>query len=224
MAVTETHVPRAKVVGRGRRRRLFGGGTEGNTRLTALTGTVLLILFAVLGITIVRIGQLLWLHLFLGVLLVGPVGLKLASTGYRFTRYYTANPAYRRKGPPHPLLRALGPVVILSTLVVFFTGLLLLLDGPGAPGTLRLAHKLSFFLWLGSMGLHVLGHLLELPVTKRVIGASDVRARTLAGSRGRVLALTLSLVAGLALALLLLPDVHSWTSGGLHRYHHLREH
>ena len=42
---------------------------------------VLLVLFAVLGITIIRIGQLLWLHLFLGVLLVGPVALKLASTG-----------------------------------------------------------------------------------------------------------------------------------------------
>lgn len=223
MAITEPYAPRAEVVGGRRRRGLFSGGTEGNSRLTALTGTVLLIMFAVLGITIIRIGQLLWLHLFLGVLLVGPVGLKLASTGYRFTRYYTANPAYRRKGPPHPLMRALGPIVILTTFAVFFTGLLLLVDGPGASGTLRVAHKLSFFLWLASMGLHVLGHLLELPATRRIIGAGDARAQRLSGSRGRLLALFLSLMAGLVLALLFLPDVHSWTSGGLYQYLNLHD-
>ena len=124
---------------------MFGGGTDGNEQLTAIAAVILLVLFAVLGITIVRIGQLLWLHLFLGVLLVGPVALKLASTGYRFARYYSANSAYRRKGPPHSLMRMLGPFVILSTLAVFFTGLLLLIDGPGAPSILRLLHKLSFF-------------------------------------------------------------------------------
>ncbi len=223
MATTEPYVPRAKVV-RPARRGPFGGGTDGNTRLTALTGTVLLILLAVLGITIIRIGQLLWLHLFLGVLLVGPVALKLASTGYRFTRYYTANPAYRRAGPPHPAMRALGPVVILTTLAVFFTGLLLLVDGPGSPGILRLAHKLSFFLWLAAMGLHVLGHLLELPVSKRVMDGKAGRVQTIAGSRGRLLALILSLVAGLVLALLFLPDVHSWTSGGLYDFQHIGDH
>ena len=47
-----------------------------------------------------RIGQLLWLHLFVGLLLIGPVVLKLASTGYRFARYYTNDAVYRRKGPP----------------------------------------------------------------------------------------------------------------------------
>ena len=51
------------------RRGLLGGGTEGNERLTVLTGLLLIVLLAGLGITIVRIGQLLWLHLFLGLLL-----------------------------------------------------------------------------------------------------------------------------------------------------------
>jgi hypothetical protein len=115
-------------------------------------------------------------------------------------------------------------VVILTTLAVFFTGLLLLVDGPGSSGTLRLAHKLSFFLWLGSMALHVLGHLLELPVSKRVMGGKAGRVQTIAGSRGRVLVLSLSLVAGLVLALLFLPDVHAWTSGGLYSFHHLGDH
>jgi len=65
------------------RLRLLGGGVDGNEWLTTATGVVLL---AVLGVTIVRIGQLIWLHLFLGLLLLGPVALKLGSAGYRFIR------------------------------------------------------------------------------------------------------------------------------------------
>ncbi len=201
---------------------MFGGGTDGNEQLTAITGVILLGLFAVLGITIVRIGQLLWLHLFLGVLLVGPVALKLASTGYRFARYYSANPAYRRKGPPHPLMRALGPLVILSTLAVFFTGLLLLIDGPAASGMLRLLHKLSFFAWLAAVGVHVLGHLAELPAALRAVPRADRRGGYRPGSSGRGLAVLVAMACGLVLALLFLPDIHLWTSGGLYdpRYFH----
>lgn len=201
---------------------MFGGGTDGNEQLTAVTAVILLALFAVLGITIVFIGQLLWLHLVLGVLLVGPVALKLASTGYRFVRYYLASPAYRRKGPPHPVLRMLGPVVIGATVAVFLTGLLLLIDGPAASGTLRALHKLTFFAWLAVMGVHVLGHLLELPGSLRAVSRAEGSARRLPGARGRTLAVGVSLVSGLVLALLFLPDVHSWTSHGFyyHRYEH----
>jgi hypothetical protein len=80
--------------------RLTGGGTDGNRQLTAITGTILLVLLAVIGVTILRIGQLISVHLFVGLLLIGPVVLKLASTGYRFARYYSHNRAYRREGPP----------------------------------------------------------------------------------------------------------------------------
>ena len=74
-----------------------------------MTGAVLLILLAVECYTILRIGRLLTLHVFLGMLLLGPVTLKAASVLYRFARYYTGNEPYRRKGPPEPLLRVLGP-------------------------------------------------------------------------------------------------------------------
>jgi hypothetical protein len=63
---------------------ITGGGTDGNELLTSMTGAVLIVLLAVLGVTIVRIGQLIWLHLFVGLVLLGPVAAKLASTGYRF--------------------------------------------------------------------------------------------------------------------------------------------
>lgn len=192
---------------------MVGGGTAGNEQLTAVAGVLLLVLFAVLGVTIIRIGQLLWLHLFLGVLLVGPVVLKLGSTGYRFVRYYTSNPAYRRKGPPPLLMRVLGPFVIATTVAVFFTGLLLLIDGPGASSLLRVLHKLTFFAWLAAVGVHVLWHLQELPSGLRAVRHAERRDRDLPGSRGRGLAVLISLVGGTVLALLFLHDIHIWTSG-----------
>ena len=90
-------------------------GAEGNERLTAMTGAVLLILLAVECYTILRIGRLLTLHVFLGMLLLGPVTLKAGSVLYRFARYYTGSAPYRRKGPPALLLRLIGPVIMLGS-------------------------------------------------------------------------------------------------------------
>src|SRR3954469_1172137 len=95
---------------RRRRRRLvswLGGGTAGNEQLVATVGVVLIALFAVMGMTILRIHQLLDVHMFVGILLAGPIALKLGATGYRFARYYTDDAAYRRKGPPTLSLRLL---------------------------------------------------------------------------------------------------------------------
>jgi hypothetical protein len=84
------------------------GGPEGNEQLTAVTGAVLVILLAVLAITIVRIGQLIWLHLFLGLLLIGPILLTMASTGYRFVLFYIRDASYRLKGAPETWLRLIA--------------------------------------------------------------------------------------------------------------------
>src|ERR1700686_701871 len=99
MAVPRQAVPRSTALpsDASRAGRITGGGTTGNERLTAVTGAVLLALLAVLGVTIIQIKQLLWLHLFLGMLLIGPLALKLGSTGYRFARYYTGSPTYRHE-------------------------------------------------------------------------------------------------------------------------------
>jgi hypothetical protein len=207
----------------GRSRPLLGGGTDGNEQLTAIAGALLLVLLAVIGLTIVRIGQLLWLHLFLGLLLIGPVALKLASTGYRFARYYLATAAYRLKGPPHPLLRALAPVLVLTTLVVFVTGVLLLVEGPGSRDRLLVWHKVSFIVWLVAMAPHVLGHLVELPPALRLTRPTGVHGPPAPdGGAGRAIALASAVAAGAVLAIVLLPDFSAWTvaSGHFHHHHH----
>jgi len=199
--------------------RLTAGGTEGNERLTTLTGVVLLVLLAVLGITILRIRPLLNIHMFLGMLLIGPIALKMASTGYRFARYYTAEPRYRRKGPPELALRLLAPLVVLSTIVVFASGVALMLVGPSSRGALLPIHKVSFFIWLAATGLHVLGH---LPALQRVLAPSGTQIPGLdearAGCGGRALALGGMLAAGVVLAIVSIPQFAPWANA--HFPHH----
>ena len=138
------------------------GGTEGNERLTALTGTVLLVLLAAEGVTILSVGRLLTLHFFIGMMLLGPVALKAGSTVYRFVRYYTGSAPYRRKGPPALLPRLLGPLVIASTAGVFGSGVALAFAGPGN-GPWLFLHKASFAVWFCVMTAHVLAYLPRLP-------------------------------------------------------------
>jgi hypothetical protein len=222
---------------------LLAGATDGNERLTVQAGAVLFVLLAVLGITIIRIGQLTWLHLFLGLLLIGPLALKLASTGYRFARYYTGDPAYRLKGPPQVALRVMAPLLVVDTLVIFVSGVALLFAGPSSRDTLMPIHKISFFVWLALVSLHVLGHLGEIAkgliaprtVRRDVFAAAGVSpdgprpeprrpglgewtlAPRLPGSSGRAAALSASLLAGLVLALVLIPEFAPWVEHAAHR-------
>lgn len=201
--------------------RLTGGGAIGNERLTAANGVLLIALLAALGVTILRIGALIEPHLFIGLLLLPPVALKLGSTGYRFAHYYAGDTVYRERGAPPLLLRALGPLVVLSTVAVFATGVLLLAEGPGASGTVRTLHKVSFIVWVGAAAVHMLGH---LPDLGRILltrsGGRYEYNRLAAGDIGRALALTGAIVAGLAVAILLMPHFGGWSHFESIRHHH----
>jgi hypothetical protein len=166
-------------------------GPAQNLRLTALTGVVLLVLLAIEGFTLISLSGMLSVHIFVGVLVVPVVLLKLGSTGYRFFRYYTRRADYVRAGPPALPLRLLGPVVVLATLSLLGTGLALIAVGPGN-GFVLLLHKASFVVWLGALGIHVLGHLQRV---QRAL-SSELNDR---GGRGR-LGLRLVLVAGAVVA------------------------
>lgn len=194
------------------RRRDTTGGAEGNERLTAATGAVLLVLFAAEGMTILALRQLLTLHFFLGMMLIGPVALKASCTVYRFARYYAGDPGYRRKGPPAPLLRVLGPLVLATSLAVLGTGVILAFTGPNA-GPWLFAHKAAFVLWFGVMTIHVLAYAWRLP---RMIGG-DLRSRAgyracevLAGREARWLLLTASVLTGVLLGLLTFHRAGIW--------------
>jgi hypothetical protein len=190
--------------------RLLRGGTEGNARLTASTGLVLLVLLAVEGVTILDLRPLLSVHVFVGLLLIPPVTLKLAATGYRLMRYYTRAAEYVRKGPPLLLMRMLvAPGLVAATIVVLATGVTLLIVGPDGGIVLGL-HKASFFVWLGAFGIHVLVYALRIP---GLVAADWGRDSGTSGAALRIGVVAFALLAGLTLALAVLPAAGPWLHG-----------
>jgi hypothetical protein len=177
-------------------KRLFIGGSAGNEHLTAVIAAVLLVLLAIEGATLLRLSSLLTVHAFVGMLLIPVLGLKVATAGWRFLHYYSNREEYVRRGPPHLALRAVvAPVIVLSTLVLFGTGVALLALAQ-THGTIVGLHKASFLVWVGATGLHVLAHVPKLP---RLL-----RAR-IPGTSMRVALVTSAVLAGAVLATATLP-------------------
>ena len=164
-------------------RRMLAGGSAGNEHLTAVLGAVLLLLLAVEGATLLRIGSLLTVHAFVGILLVPVVGLKLASAGWRMLRYYLGSEEYVRCGPPHVVLRtAVAPLMVLSTLLLLTTGIALLALGRTG-GPLVALHQASFVLWVGATGAHVLAHAWKLPrLLRTAVSGARLRLALAAGA------------------------------------------
>ena len=200
---------------RPRRRGLAG---EANARLTGTTAAVLLVLFALEGVTLVRVRSLLSLHVFVGMLLLPPALVKTTSTTWRAIGYYRGVRAYRVKGPPPMLLRLLGPFVVILTAVVLVSGIVLVVGPSSLRSQALLAHKASFVLWFGAMTIHVLGHAVE---TARLAPLDWMHRsrRQIAGAGRRQWLVAASLVVGALLGVALLgrvaPYLHN--SGRDHR-------
>lgn len=200
----QTHRRRQLPVSHPRRRR-FGGGATGNERLTAVVAAVLIVLLAVEGATIPFLGRLLTVHIFVGMLLLGPVALKLGSTGYRAARYYMGGGEYVRGGPPAMGMRFfVAPVLVLSTLTLFGTGVALVAFGRVGP--LSLLHKASFIVWFAVMAIHVLAYAAR--AGRRVL--ADVGRDRVAGAALRQVLVLAALAAGLVVAVLTLPVAKHW--------------
>jgi len=144
----------------------------------------------------------------------------MGSTGYRFVRYYGGSRAYREKGPPHPALRVLAPAVVMTTLGVFVSGLVLMFEGPPHRDPWLLAHKVTFFVWLAAVGLHVLGHLRTMARLLPGVREDSLGQLRTPGSAGRAIALAGAVVAGVILAVVLIPDFGPWTASGALAHHH----
>jgi hypothetical protein len=172
-------------------------GVVANERLTATVAAVLLVLLAVEGATLLDMQRFLSVHAFIGMLLIPVVALKLVTTGWRMLSYYRGADEYVRRGPPHIVLRALvAPVVVVSTVFLFATGVALLaLDE--THGQVVQLHQASFIVWVGAMSIHVLTRLPRLPVAWRRLPGRGARLGLVGGT----------LAAGLVLAVAVLPAV-----------------
>ena len=193
------------------------GGPDGNERLTATIGLILVGLLVVEAATTLSLHDYLAVHVFLGLLLLPVIAAKLASTGWRFARYYTRNVDYRLRGPPQLFMRALAPLLVASTVVLFGTGIAFLAVGRGG-GLLLTVHAASFVVWGALVAVHTLVYL------RRVLrgGVADWRpsARRLAGTTLRRSAVLAALAGGVAVGLGTYSVQNGWLA---HRHHHRRQ-
>ncbi len=195
-------------------RRAISAGVEGNERLTAVTSAVLLAFILIALATMPNLRALLYVHVFVGILLIGPLGVKLGSTGYRFARYYTGASAYVTKGPPHLALRIVAPALVVLTLVLLVTGSALLVTGPADPGPFEGLHNLSFVLWFPLATVHALGHLRQLPRTV----AQEWRGLRATGGSGSITRVELNagaLLFGAIAGVMALPISAPWAAPGV---------
>jgi hypothetical protein len=172
-------------------------GVAANERLTSLTGVLLIVLLGLLLLTVLSVRRFLPQHFLLGFLVIPPLALKLASTGYRFVRYYIGDQLYRQAGPPQLFMRLLAPIVVVSTLVLFATGLELWFFGLRFGSIWIEAHKLAFMVWLPAVGVHVLAYLSRTGHA----ALEELSASQLAGAVTRRSLVVGSLVAGVVLAI-----------------------
>lgn len=174
---------------------------EANARLTGTTGLVLIVLLFAEGATIPFIARLLSWHIVIGLVLVPPLLVKIGSTLWRFGRYYLGDPRFRRAGPPHPFLRVLGPLLMISTVLLMGSGIALWLAGPQSRTLFRI-HQLTFVAWFAFVAVHVVSHLLR--ATRLAAADSrDAGARrpVVRGATKRRTLVMLSVVVGLGVGL-----------------------
>jgi len=194
----------------------------GNARLTAIVGVLLLGPVAVeVGTILLGVHTFMSLHVFVGLALIPPVLLKLASTGWRFARYYTRKEAYVEHGAPQITMRLLAPLFVAATVVLFASGVAMgILHGQALVVARRL-HGPASVVWLVLFAIHALVYL-----KRALIGSSQelsaATGRSVPGRRARGYLIAATVVSGLIVGAATVPAQHRWVN--LHRDHHRGDH
>ena len=183
----------------------------GNLRLTAAVGLLVLVPVTVeVATVLLGVHTFMSVHVFVGLALIPALLLKLASTGWRFVRYYTGNRAYVEEGPPQIAMRLLAPLFVAATVVLFGTGVAMGILHGQALQVARNLHGPSSVIWLLLLGAHLLVYL------KRALSraAEDLPAarKPVRGTRARAYALATVLVCGLLLGVATVPAQHHWVN------------
>jgi hypothetical protein len=182
----------------------------GNERLTGAVGLLLLAPVLVeIATVLLGVHTFMSWHVFVGLALIPAVALKLATTGWRFARYYTRSRDYVAHGPPQILMRVLAPLFVLATVVLFGSGVAMGFLHGHALHLARNLHGPASVVWLVLLGLHVLDYLGRalrstagdfLSASRNLVRGTSARAYTVAAV----------VVCGLVLGLATVPAQHRW--------------
>ncbi|MHB1521022.1 MAG: hypothetical protein ACYCWN_06875 [Ferrimicrobium sp.] len=168
---------------------------------------------AIEGVTIVFIGQLISIHVILGMILLPIMAYKIIVATYRFAMYYLGAPDFKHAGPPEMLLRVIGPLLIATTVILMASGIVLVYAKPDTPTAafwLNI-HRDDFVAWFALMAFHVLAY------ARRAVGTSGydlryTRYHSLIGKQGRLISILLAMVIGVLLAWAVSPAIAQWSS------------
>ena len=156
------------------------------------------------------------LHVFVGLALIPPVLLKLASTGWRFTRYYTRKDAYLEHGAPRLAMRVLAPLFVAATVVLFSSGVAMGFLHGHALVVARRLHGPASVVWISLFAVHALVYLRQsLTGSGQEIVAAPPRVP---GRRRRGYVVATAVASGLVLGAATVPAQHHWVR--LPRDHH----
>jgi hypothetical protein len=183
---------------------------KGNEHLTAAVGVLLLIPVAVeVGTVLFGVHTFMSWHVFVGLALIPVVVLKLATTGWRFVRYYTRSKPYVAGGPPQTPMRLLAPLFVVATVVLFGSGVAMgFLHGHPLEIARRL-HGPASVIWLLLLGLHVLVYL-GRALRRTADDILTVDRAPVPGKSARLYALATAVVCGVLLGAALIPAQHRW--------------
>ncbi len=191
-------------------RRVVSGGIARRTRgWSRSPGLALLLLLPVPYATALSLDVLWRVHYFSGLLLVPLLGVKLAATGWRALRYYMGDRGFRADGPPHPMARLSAPILVAATVVLFVSGVAMLL-GADRFGAWSTIHNGSAVVFTGALGLHLLAHLWDSPaeVLADVVVSPTPPASRVPGARGRLGLTVAAFVIGIGIATAAMPVSH----------------
>jgi hypothetical protein len=190
----------------------------GNERLTAAVGLLLLAPILVeVATVLLGVHTFMSLHVFVGLALIPAVLLKLASTGWRFARYYTRSQAYVAEGPPQIGMRLLAPLFVVATVVLFGSGVAMGVLHGHALQTARRLHGPASVIWLLLLGVHVLAYL-RRALRGTAEDAVPARRHQAGGATARAYAVAAVVTSGLVLGAATVPAQHHWVN--LRRHHH----
>lgn len=190
----------------------------GNERLTAAVGVLVLAPVLVeIASVLLGVHTFMSLHVFVGLALIPAVLLKLASTGWRFVRYYTRSHEYLAVGPPQLAMRLLAPLFVAATVVLFGSGVAMGLLHGHALQIARNLHGPASVIWLGLLGLHVLVYLVRA-LRRTAEDALPGKREPVRGTTARAYALAAVVVGGLVLGAATVPAQHRWVDLRRHHY------
>jgi hypothetical protein len=193
---------------------------DGNERLTAAIGLLLLAPILVeIATVLLGVHTFMSWHVFVGLALIPAVLLKLASTGWRFARYYTRSRDYVTHGPPQLAMRLLAPLFVTATVVLFGSGVAMGVLHGQALQLARHLHGPASVIWLLLLGIHVLVYL-KRAMSSTARDALPAMRTPVRGATVRAYAAATVVFCGLVVGAATVPAQHRWVD--LPRDHHDR--